>query len=307
MNLLNRSFTKKTSLIMLFLCGILWSTGGVLIKITTLDALAITSWRSGIAALFLFFVLKGRLKMPRPATAIGSFFYCCTVILFVLANKNTSAANAILLQYCSPIYAALLGWWLLKEPIKLVDWLAVVGIGGGMLLFFSDSIGNGQLFGDIMAVLSGVSFAAMAICMRFNPEDSIYMVFYGNILGFLLGLPILLTSSPTVTDGVVITIMGIFQLALPYILFAVASKKASALELMLVPMIEPILNPVWVMLIYAEIPSLNSILGGIVVLAAVGARSFFAMRADQKSKLNEAVEASTAEPLSKPLAEASDA
>ena len=144
---------------MAFAAGILWSFGGLLIKWVDWSPLAISGGRSGIAALvFLAYLRRPRFTWS-PVQLGAAVAYSATVITFVVANKLTTAANAILLQYTAPIYAALLGWWFLRERVTWRDWLTMGVVSGGMALFFIDKLSLGGMWGNLLAMLSGVTWA----------------------------------------------------------------------------------------------------------------------------------------------------
>jgi drug/metabolite transporter (DMT)-like permease len=278
---------KQRLLAMLCLVGtaVLWSLGGLLIKSVSWNPLAIAGGRSAIAALVM---LAFR---PKPAFTWcfaqmgGALAYAGTVILFVVANKMTTAANAILLQYTAPIYVALLSSWFLKERITKLDWAVIVLIMVGMALFFFDHLSLGGMMGNFLAILSGVSFACLALFTRKQknafPLDSLIL---GNLLTAVIGLPFMIGPLPDVTSLQALVLLGVVQLGFPYVLYAYALKHVTALEGILIPVIEPLLNPVWVFLALGEKPGRWAIVGGTFVLAAVTARSIFVMSQDNGSR-----------------------
>jgi drug/metabolite transporter (DMT)-like permease len=146
--------------------AVLWSLGGIFIKSIDANPMAIAGVRSGIAALLILAFLrkpKFTFSFPQVAAALA---YSATVFLYVGANKTTTAANAILLQFTSPVYVALLGAWILKEKAKAFDWIIIAMVFAGMTLFFLDKLSPEGMLGNILAILSGVSFALFTIFMR---------------------------------------------------------------------------------------------------------------------------------------------
>jgi len=195
------------------------------------------------------------------------------VILFVLANKLTTAANAILLQYTSPIYVALFGAWFLGERATRLDWITIFVVIGGMVLFFLDDLTTGGLWGNVCAISSGVTFACVVLCMRKQKNDSpLESIFLGNILTALVGLPFMFEAMPNASSWVGLLLSGVFQLGLSHVLYAAAIKHIAALESILIAVIEPILNPLWVLLIMGETPGPWALLGGFIVLVSVTIR-----------------------------------
>lgn len=262
------------SIIFLILAALLWSTGGLLIKSIQWNAMAISSTRSIIAAcLMLTIIKKPNMKFNRYKVG-GSLAYVGAVALFVLANKLTTAATAILLQYTAPIYVALLGAWFLKEKTTALDWTVIVVVLGGMVLFFIDEMTPGGLLGNIYAILSGFCFAGVVLMLRKQKDESpLESVFWGNVFTALIGLPFMFGSIPDVSSWIPLILLGVFQLGLSYILYTLAIKHVSALEAVLIPVIEPLLNPVWVFLALGEVPGPWSFLGGFIVLSAIVFRS----------------------------------
>lgn len=264
---------RPRAILYLAITATFWSIGGLLIKSINAHPLAIAGVRSAISAV-LFLLILGKPKINGSAAQIGAAAsYTGTVILFVLANKLTTAANAILLQYTAPIYVALLSGWLLKERTRLLDWLTVFIALAGMALFFLDSLSMKGMLGNLVAIVSGITFALQAIFLRMQKEGSPWeSVFLGNIFTAIIGLPFLSLAWPDSTGWLNLLILGVVQLGIPYILYTKAIKHTSALEAILIPVIEPILNPIWVALFIGEKPGLWSFVGGIIVLAAITIR-----------------------------------
>lgn len=258
------------AILLLVATAILWSLGGLWIKSVNLNPIAIAGIRSAISAVLLLIVLKTpriTLTKVKIGTALA---YVGTVILFVSANKMTTAANAILLQYTAPVYVALLSNFLLNERISKFDWIIISIVLGGMALFFIDNLSTRGMLGNLFAVLSGVSFAVFTVLMRMQKNGKpLESVFLGNILTAIIGIPFMFRSAPTSSDWRYLILLGVVQLGTPYILYSIAIKNVTALEAILIPVIEPILNPVWVFLLMGETPSPFACLGGIIVITAV--------------------------------------
>lgn len=268
---------RNHAIIFLVTAAILWSLGGLLTKKISWNPVAIASMRSLIAGIILLiFIRKPKINWSFAQIA-GAVCYSVTVILFILANKMTTAANAIVLQYTAPIYVALLGAWLLKERTKLLDWITILLVLGGMVLFFFDNLSPGGFWGNIMAILSGISFAGVAIFLRLQKDGSpIESVFLGNILTALIGLPFMFLSAPSASSWISLIFMGVFQLGFSYIFYSIAIKQVTALEGILIPVIEPVLNPVWVFLAVGEVPGMWALVGGVIVIASVTIRCIIA-------------------------------
>lgn len=263
-------------MLLLAAAAALWSIGGLLIKKINAHPLAISGTRSAIAALImLIYVKKPRFTWSFPQLA-AAFTYSLTVITFVAANKYTTAANAILLQYTAPIYVALFGAWLLKEKPKPIDWATIVVVFGGMVLFFIGDLDTRGTWGNILAALSGVGFGLLPVFMRMQKDGSpIESVILGNVITAVIGVPFLFSAVPDTTGWLYLGILGTIQLGLSYILYSIAIKQVTALESSLITVIEPVLNPVWVCIFMREVPGIFSILGGSIVLLAITLRCVF--------------------------------
>lgn len=233
--------------------------------------MAIAGIRSAISVLVFLIVIRKKHFSFSFSQIGGAIFYAVTMISFVCANKLTTAANAIILQYTAPIYVAILGSWLLKEKVKASDWMIILIAISGICLFFIDKVSTGTLLGNILALFSGISFAFMIIFLRMQKDSHpISSVFLGNILTAVLMLPFAFHDIPADhTSWIALLLLGILQLGLPYILYSIAIKYATALEAVMIPFIEPILNPLWVLIFLGETPTQWAIIGGAVVIASL--------------------------------------
>lgn len=260
---------RVKAIIFMLIAAALWSTGGLLIKLVDWNPMAIAGTRSGIAAMLMLLWLRKPIKLEKQKL-IGSLFYCTTVIIFIVANKMTAAANVIVLQYSAPIWVALICRWVLKERISAIDWGAIAFVMGGMMLFFIGDMEMGQLTGNLLAIVSGITLACFFVSMKFVKNGSpIEVPLVGNIMAFILCIPFIFRSMPDVRSLIALIILGVFQLGVSYILFAQASRYLSPIDSILIAVIEPLLNPIWVVLFTGEVPGIWAIIGGIVVISAV--------------------------------------
>jgi drug/metabolite transporter (DMT)-like permease len=206
----------------------------------------------------------------------GAVAYALTMQGFVIANKLTTSANAIMLQYSAPVWAGLLGWILIREKPHWEHWGALICVFGGLALFFKDSLSGGAFLGDSVAVLSGVFFGAHSVFLRMqkdgNPSDSMLLA---HILNCALSVPFLFFYFPSLKASALAAIlyMGIIQIGCASLLFSYGIKRISAVQAMLTAMIEPVLNPLWVLVVTGEKPSFSAITGGGIIVAAVIASS----------------------------------
>jgi drug/metabolite transporter (DMT)-like permease len=259
-----------------------WSLGGLLIKSVAWPPLAVAGGRGFIAAAFLA-IFAPRFRFTWSAAQIGgAVAYASTTILFVTANKLTTAANAILLQYTAPVWIALFGAWFLGERATRADWLTIAVVFGGMALFFFDDLQFAGFAGNLVALASGVAFASMTLLLRKQKDTSaIESIFLGNLLAGVIGIPFIVSTHCLLSPRgwIALAVLGIVQLGVSYLLYARAIRHVTALEAVLIPVIEPILNPIWVLLALGERPGPLSLLGGVIVLAAVTARMVHSLRA----------------------------
>jgi drug/metabolite transporter (DMT)-like permease len=283
---------RTQGILFLLAAALCWSFGGLWIKLVrledplmpaagraTLNALAVAGSRSAVAAVMMWAYLRNvRVPLTR-RLLLGAVAYAGTVLFFVLATRATTAANAILLQYTAPVYVALLSNRLLGEPITRADWMTIVLVLAGMVLFFFDGLASGGMLGNLFAVISGVFFALCVIALRGERDrSSSQIVLVGNLLTAAIGLPFLIGSSPQGSDVIYLLLLGVVQLGLGYIFFVRGIRYVSAIEGALIPVIEPILNPMWVAIFAAELPSLLSAAGGLLVIGAVTARAIYQTR-----------------------------
>ncbi len=272
--------------ILLLLAALCWSLGGVLIKSIDWPPMAVAGGRSAIAIpIILLCVGRPRFTFSAPQIG-GALGYAGTVILFVFATRMTTAANAIFLQYTAPIYVALIGRWYLGERASRIDWLVIAVALFGIALFFMDRLTTAGMWGNIIALGSGLCFASVALFLRKEKAGSpVASIVLGNIIVALAGLPFML-QAPSLGEGGLwrLVLLGTVQLGLPYVFYAIAIKQVTALEATLIPLLEPVLNPLWVMLALGERPGPWAIVGGLLVLAAVLGRGVIMMRAGRVAR-----------------------
>ncbi len=268
---------RKKGIYLLILTSVLWSFAGVCVKFISWNGFAAAGIRGLIAALMILIVSK-RPRLPRSGYQVAAILsYVGLVVLLILSTKLTTAANAILLQYTAPIYSAILGYFLLKEPVSRHDVIVIILVLTGLSIFLYDGLADGRMLGNLLALLSGVCYGAMNVFMRKCDKDApADNIFWGNLLAFLLTLPFMGHLDLTAVNIGLILFMGIFQLGLAYILYAIAIPYVPALEATIITVLEPILNPVWVMLFYGEKPSILTIVGGAIVLLAISGKDILA-------------------------------
>ncbi len=272
--------TRRRAILFLILAAMLWSTGGVMIKELTWDPLAILVGRNIFSSLLLLAYLR---RFPTKWTRwkiTAAAAHILTSFLFITSTKLTTAANAIFLQYTAPVYLVLLAFWFLREKPSRTDWISMVTIFAGMLLFFGDKLSANGLYGNILAALGGVTMAVMTVALRAQkdgiPAESILI---GQLAAAILGFPLILRESWTVTNWLIILYLGIFQIGVAFLLFTTAIKHVPAIQATLISTLEPVLNPVWVFLFVGEEPGTFALAGGLVVLAGIAINAIGSARA----------------------------
>jgi drug/metabolite transporter (DMT)-like permease len=260
--------------------AILFSTGGAAIKATQLTGWQVASFRSAVAAVAVLLMLPAARRGFGRLSALVGVVYAATMILFVLANKLTTAASTIFLQATAPIYLVLLGPWLLKEPIRRRELTFMVALAAGLALFFvgreAGSVTAPDPFrGNILAALSGLCWAFAVAGLRFMGKrggrggGSAATVVLGNLFAFLLCLPFALpVAAVRPTDIAIVVSLGVLQIGLAYVLLNYGLRHVGALEASLLLLAEPVLNPLWAWLVHGERPSAWSFAGGAVIVAA---------------------------------------
>jgi drug/metabolite transporter, DME family len=254
--------------------AVLWSTAGAAIKSAGLDAWQIAGGRSLIAALFLFAAVREARVRPSGRVVLVSVAYAFTVVLFVLATKLTTAANAIFIQDTAPVWVLLLSPWLLRELPTRGELLAVPIYAAGLGLFFLDELSAGQVAGNVVAAVSGICFALAIIGLRILRHDGPAALFYGNVLAAVATLPAWPAGpEATAVDLALLVYLGIFQLGLAYLAFSRGVTGTPAIEASLLILLEPVLNPIWTFLVMGERPGPWAFVGGAVVLGATAWRT----------------------------------
>lgn len=279
--------TLRSGRLQIALAALLWSSGGLAIKLVSLPAIGVVFWRSVVTALFFIVIFRPSVARLRKASLLSAFVYAGMILTFVSATKMTTAANAIFLQYTGPLYVLALAPFVLKEPFRKADAVAIAVALSGMSLFFVGRLEAGALAGNLVAVVSGVFFGGTVLLLRRDARsDGPMAVLAGNLVAGLLAVPFALASSGglqasfalTGRDVLLVLFLGIVQMGVAYALFVRGLTVVGAAEASLLGMLEPLFNPVWAFLGLGERPSGWAILGGGIVLLAVAGRTLWAAR-----------------------------
>ena len=264
---------RNTAIKYMIIASVLWSIGGIFIKLINWNPMAIAGSRSAIAALVMMVYLKKFKFKINKSMLICACSYSLLVILFVSANKLTTSANAILLQFTSPVWVALLSRAILKQKISRIDGITIIFVILGMIMFFIDELEMSYLLGNILAILSGIVMAGMILLFQQQKENSLVEItLLGNVITAIVGIPFYFISSPGMESILPLFILGVFQLGIPYLLYVLAIPNVTAIDAVLIPVLEPLLNPLWVFIFAKESPTLFSLLGGGLVLLSVTVR-----------------------------------
>lgn len=278
----------QKGLLFVFIAAFLWSSGGLFVKLITLSPMQISFFRCIIAAITFVIIFRNRVLRFNKLTLLNSFFYACVLISFVISTKLTTAANAIFLQSTAPIYVLVFEPLINNTRYKKINVFTIAVCFAGMILFFVGKIDPGHLEGNLVALFSGLSFAAFFLGMKKNDHKfQQSSIFFGNVLVAIVCIPFLFSLQVlTLTNFWMVAFLGVFQIAIAYAFFASGLKRIIAVEASIISMIEPVFNPVWVYLGYGEVPSITAILGGLIILGAIVARTLIVGAPFGKGKLN---------------------
>jgi DME family drug/metabolite transporter len=264
--------------------ALLWSTGGLFIKATPLGALELSFGRSLLAALTVAALTWREGFRLNFMTLVASVLYAALLILFVVANKLTTAANAIFLQYTAPVYVLVLEPLVFKERFRAADLFVVAVCVAGMSLFFVGQLRPDDVTGNLAALASGLCFALFLLLLRRQrggESNRASSVIYGNIIICIVTLPAFLRAAPSLNarDVLIVSYLGVVQIGVAYTLFTLGiARGVRSLDAGVVGYIEPMLNPVWVFLFLGERPSRWAVVGGCIIIAAVLAHTIMLAR-----------------------------
>lgn len=265
---------RRQSILMMVICSVLWSIAGVLIKTLPWNPLVIAGFRSLLAAgvMFAYIRVSGtRIRVNRYSILSGVTI-ASLMFTFVVANKLTTAANAIVLQYSAPAFILIFSALYFRQRFYPADLITVAATMGGIALFFFDRLSAGSLLGNCIALFSGMLVAVNYIVSgRADTDSRMSGILFAHLAAAVIGIPMIFAFPVAFTAPAVASILalGIFQLGIPYVLYGLALKNTPPLACSLIGALEPLLNPVWVFLFYGEAPGAFALFGGAVVLAAV--------------------------------------
>jgi DME family drug/metabolite transporter len=275
---------EKRARLAVLLAALFFSTGGAAIKATTLKGFQVASFRSGVAAVAMLLLLPAaRARWSLRAVVVG-LAYAATMVLYVSANKLTTAANTIFLQSSAPLYILLLSPLILHERIRRADlvYMGVLAIGLGSFFLgvrAPDRLAPNPLLGNVLATASGLAWALTVFGLRWIAQREpnaagTRAVLIGNLTAFFACLPWALPAhGATSTDWAVIVYLGVVQIGLAYFFLMRGVEHVPALEASLLLLVEPVLNPIWAWLVHGEVPGPWALVGGVIILGATATRT----------------------------------
>lgn len=288
---------KKTlAIIEMLICATLWSIAGIFMKLLPWNGFAVASLRSLIAGITIavYILLTRKSFIINRKTLLSGVLTGFVYICFACANKLTTAANAIVLQFVSPVFIVIFSAIIYKTRIRRADLMTVIFTLLGIALFFFDKLETGYVLGNLVALLAGMFMAGMFMAVGNLEGDARFSaITIGQAVTFLVGLPFVLATRPVITPVTLgsILVLGVFQLGISYILYVHASKECPPLACCLLGVLEPLLNPVWVMIFDGEKPGIYALIGAIIVITTVTLWSAFGDRREEAGKSGHSAEA----------------
>ena len=267
---------KNRAMLLMVITAAMWSLGGIFIKLISWSPFLIAGIRSGISGSIMAMYMAAthtRFKLNKYSVLAGVGL-AFSATLFTIANKLTTAANAIVLQYTAPIFILIISALFFKQKMQKQDVLVVCITMGGMVLFFLDQLSPGNMLGNVFGILAGIFLAQMFVMVgRGGDDDATRMsgIMIAHVLTLLIGLPIGIPQATEIAaiEIVYVIILGVFQLGIPYVLYGIASRDCPPLACSLIGMLEPLLNPVWVAIFIGEVPGPFALIGAVIIIVTV--------------------------------------
>ena len=266
--------SRNRAIFEMLLCAALWSIAGIFIKLIPWNSIVIAGIRSLIAGAVMFVYMRyKRIGFTADRRSmLGGLALCCTLTCFVAANKLTTAANSIVLQFTAPMFIVVFSVLFLKKKFSRSDIFAVVLTMLGISLFFFDQLTPGHLLGNCVAIVAGMAFAGYYMSLEGASEsERMSAILMAHGLTFCVSIPFIALEPPELGAAPVICIfiLGVVQLGIPYVLLGRASGSCPPLECSLLGAVEPLLNPVWVFIFDGEAPGMWALIGGVVVVVTI--------------------------------------
>ena len=283
---------ERIAIFQMLACATLWSMGGIFIKLIPWHGIVIAGLRSLVAGITIYvcMCIMDVKYVVNKKTLLAGLFSALTYICFVCANKLTTAANAIVLQFTSPVFIILYSAMLFKKPVRRQDLTVVCFTLVGIALFFLDQLAPGYILGNIMSIVAGMFMAGMFVSVGVLEEEQRFSgVLNGQIITFLACIPFIFTTRPEMTSVTVssLLILGVFQLGIAYVFYVKSSRYCPPLACCLLGALEPLLSPIWVLIFVGEKPGVFALIGGIIVVVSITVWCIFGQEKPAQEKLAE--------------------
>ena len=259
--------------------ALIWSTGGLIVRsLHSVDAWTTVFWRGIAACAFLlaFVAIRERGNTLRAFLRIGwpgvivALCYASGSTALVMAFTLTTVADTLVIMSSAPLLAAVLGWAVLGEHVRVTSWLAMLACVAGIGLMVSDSQASGSILGDLVAGVIALGQAIAGVTLRRHRSMQMAPAMCGaTLLTALAAAPLATPLTVTAGDMMLLTLFGAGQLGLGFALFSFGAPLIPVAEAALLGVLEPIFGPLWVWLLLGEVPSRGAVIGGIIVLSAL--------------------------------------
>ena len=289
---------RGVALALMLLAPLLWSTAGVLTRqIQSAGAFEMAFLRSSFAAAFVFsalYLLQGRhpwaaLRAAGAAGLVSGAMWAVMFTLFIVALTLTTTANVLVMSSLGPLCTALLAWFVLREPIPARSWFAIVAASVGMAAMFGAGFTAGEprhIAGMALALTIPVAGAVNIVTLRRSAAhlDLMPAVMLGALISAAATLPFALPFQASGRDVLVLATLGVFQLGLPCMLLVLVSRTLTAPEIALLALLEVVLGPLWAWLGAGEVPGAATVMGGLIVLAALAGNELAGLASGRASR-----------------------
>ena len=256
------------------LCGVLFSIGGLCMKVVPWNALAINAFRCLVSGLTIFAytrIIHHKIRVNKHIliTALAMFL---TTTIYAMAIKLTTAGAAIVIQFTVPIWTMLFGLILFRKKPRMGDIIASLVVFAGIGICFYEGLAAGRTSGNLLALLSGITYSGVFMSKSFEDSDPLSSSVIAQLSTFVVELPWLIRadySALTTVSWIALFVLGLFQLGLGYIFLSIGLQTTAPVTACLLTGVEPVLNPIWVAIFYNEPITPLFALGGLIVLVSV--------------------------------------
>jgi DME family drug/metabolite transporter len=277
------NLTYFNGVLLVLMAGVFWSTMGIGIRnIEAANVWQILLYRSFSLSVFLFILIAFRsgfkpikaIKKAGVAGIIGSWGLVVAFSGGVYAIQTTTVANAMFLFASAPFFAAILGWFILRESVRKITWIATAVAAMGIAVMVIGSFSVGHMVGNISALLAAVGFSIFTIALRWGKlADMLPAVFLAGIFATVTSATICyfveFNFVLSANDASITLAMGVFQVGAGLAIYTIGSKVVPAAELTLLSMTEVLLGPLWVWIFVGETVTSNTLIGGVILLMAI--------------------------------------